>query len=81
MKYQIGDIVHVRDDLKFGYSYGDYKVTYDMLKLAGKDAVITGIHFGGSYVLNNLISKPWFTDEMLSEYQDVQVEVNVEEYL
>jgi hypothetical protein len=43
MKYEIGDIVKVREDLKVGKDNGDVYVTVDMAEFAGKLVTIDSI--------------------------------------
>ena len=44
MKYKVGDIVKVREDLKAGQDYGSLCVCYPMVKLAGELVTISSVN-------------------------------------
>ena len=54
MKYQIGDIVKVRDDLQVGEVYGECEVTGGMLKYRGTINVIDNIYSDEHYILKSM---------------------------
>ena len=68
MKYEIGDKVRVRKDLKPGNEYGEMQYVSSMDKLKGEECVITYID-GRDYQINN--SPYWWTDEMLEPVDDL----------
>lgn len=68
MKYEIGDKVRVRKDLKPGNEYDEMQYVSSMDKLKGEECVITYID-GRDYQINN--SPYWWTDEMLEPVDDL----------
>ena len=54
MKYEIGDIVKVRDGLQVGEKYGNCEVLEGMLEYRGKMYVIVDIDFDGDYSLKSI---------------------------
>lgn len=67
MKYKIGDVVKVRDDLENGKFYGNDSIVPNMLFLSGKTTKIVGIQpLTGNLKLEGC-EYYWFTPEMLDE--------------
>ena len=66
MKYNIGDIVLIRKDLKVGFMYGVYILESGMWKHAKDNAFCGRIieDLGNSYRLY-ISERPYFTDEMI----------------
>ena len=54
MKYEIGDIVKVKDGLQVGEKYGNCEVLEGMLEYRGKMYVIVDIDFDGDYSLKSI---------------------------
>ena len=75
MKYEVGDIVRVRKDLKAGNDNGKLYVTSNMAELAGK--LVTIFDIDGDYyhiVENDFLWKDDFfedKDEEDDEYEDI----------
>ena len=53
MKYKIGDVVEIRDDLKKGEKYGYCDVNEHMLKFRGTTDTIENIDEDGDFYLSN----------------------------
>jgi hypothetical protein len=61
-KYQIGDTVKIRTDLKAGKRYGSDTFTFSMLEMLGKTTTIKNILYNGNYEIKG---NSWsWTDEM-----------------
>lgn len=72
MKFKVGDIVKIRDDLTTTGNYGSFNVVESMLKYKGKTAtIIRVINVGSFYDLD--IDDGWsaWTDEMLEPVEYV----------
>ena len=68
-KYNVGDIVRVRDDLNTGCYYGANSVVADMLQYCGQEAKI--IEVADEFYKINLDNEDWFwTDEMFKDCVD-----------
>lgn len=46
MKYKVGDIVKIRDDLIVGEKYGGFTFFSGMMELVGRPVTISSIHNG-----------------------------------
>ena len=66
MKYNIGDVVLIRKDLKVGFMYGGFILESGMWKRAKDNAFCGRIieDLGDSYQLDISV-RPYFTDEMI----------------
>lgn len=53
MKYKIGDVVRIKEDLVEGEKYGECNVDKDMLKFRGATTTIEGIDEDGDFYLVN----------------------------
>lgn len=77
MKYEVGDIVKVREDLKAGNDNGKLFVTSDMAELAGKLVTIYDIDGDYYHIVENdfLWTDDFFEDkeneEKSDEYKDI----------
>ena len=75
MKYEVGDIVRVRKDLKAGNDNGKLFVTSDMAELAGKLVTIYDIDGDYYHIVENdfLWTDDFFEDkdEEDDEYEDI----------
>ncbi len=66
-KYEVGDTVYIRDDLKLGENYGGRITTTHMLRHCGKKAVITR-HIYGCGFLTDIDKKGYvWTSEMFMQ--------------
>ena len=70
LKYNVGDRVIVRKDLRYDETYGEWNVTQDMAELAGKEVTIEAVDddpfYGQHYKVDKSI---WgWTDEMFSGF-------------
>lgn len=64
LRYKVGDIVRVREGLERHKSYGNYYVTTEMAKLAGRKVTIESV-FPDSYLTKESVY--YWTDEMFEE--------------
>ena len=64
LRYKVGNIVKVREDIKFNEVCGNYYVTSDMAKLAGHKVTIKSV-FPDSYLIKE--TGYYWTDEMFEE--------------
>lgn len=77
MKYEVGDIVRVRKDLKAGNDNGKLFVTSDMAELAGK--LVTIFEINGNYyriVENDFL----WTDDFFEDKDEEEKEEKSDEY-
>ena len=66
MKYKVGDIVKLRDDLEEGKYYGDYYCSYKMAQFRGEKVTIAGISEGRThYSIEEDCRLHYWTDEMI----------------
>lgn len=78
MKYKIGDIVKIKENLKVDEYYGDETFVYDMRGYRGRQAKITHIYTHG-YDLDIDDGKWFWTDDMLEPVSYKKYEVTVAE--
>lgn len=64
LRYRVGDIVRVREGLERHKSYGNYYVTTEMAKLAGRKVTIESV-LPDSYFIKE--TGCYWTDEMFKE--------------
>lgn len=81
MKYEVGDIVKVREDLKAGNDNGKLYVTSDMAELAGKLVTIYDIDGDYYHIVENdfLWTDDFFEDKENDEDCDVDKTIKEEE--
>ena len=87
MKYEIGDIVKVKDGLQVGEKYGNCEVLEGMLEYRGKMYVIIDIDFDGDYSLKSIANPKdtnyysWHKDmlELVELKDDLKELIHVEE--
>ena len=75
MRYNVGDVVIVRDDLSRYETYGEWVAIDDMEFMRGKHATIT-LCLGDSYCIKEFGC--YWTDEMFSGLAEPAVEVSVD---
>lgn len=81
MKYKIGDVVKIREDLQVGEKYGECEVVEDMLKYKGTTHIIKNIDFDGDYILKSMDNPadtnyyPWHKDML----EPVELKDNLKE--
>ena len=63
-RYNVGDIVKVKEDLKTNQIYGEYYVASDMLKFSGRKVTIQSVEYDSYRILE---SGFYWTDEMFEE--------------
>lgn len=63
-RYNVGDIVKVKEDLKMNEIYGEYYVASDMLKFSGRKVTIKSVEYDSYRILE---SGFYWTDEMFEE--------------
>lgn len=63
-RYNVGDIVKVKEDLKMNEIYGEYYIASDMLKLSGRKVTIQSVEYDSYRILE---SGFYWTDEMFEE--------------
>lgn len=63
-RYNVGDIVKVKEDLKMNQIYGEYYVASDMLKFCGRKVTIKSVEYDSYTILE---SGFYWTDEMFEE--------------
>ena len=64
MKYKVGDIVTIRQDLKLHKEYGNDSVAKNMLNFTGKKATITKIYPDRDYKIDIDDNTWYWTDQM-----------------
>lgn len=74
MKYKIGDVVKIRDDLQKGEKYGEYEVMEGMLEYKGTIGTIEYIDWDGDYYLAE-VNNPY------AWHKDMLEPVTIEDYL
>ena len=67
-KFEIGDRVKLRDDLKVGRDYGGITFLRDMKDLQGKELTIDRISRQGNYILKE--GRFYYSEEMLEKVND-----------
>lgn len=65
-KFNVGEVVKIRDDLIYDKGYGSFTCTIDRFNERGKKGVIAKISGKGNYFVNG----HWFTEEMLERVVD-----------
>lgn len=81
MKYKIGDVVEIRDDLKKGEKYGDCDVNERMLKFRGTTDTIENIDEDGDFYLAGKDNPyAWHKDmlELVTIKEDLKESANVD---
>lgn len=75
-KYNIGDKVRIKEDLKDNKSYGDIYCNYDMMNMGGEIVTINYVDCDGTYLLDEDEHKYWWSEEMFATYipEDTPVE-------
>lgn len=73
MKFKVGDLVRVRDDLVVGRKYGSDKFIYDMEQYKGKITTIIKVFSDGTYLIKYCDWWNW-ADEMLEK-------ANIDDYI
>ena len=63
-RYNVGDIVKVKEDLKMNQIYGEYYVASDMLKFSGRKVTIQSVEYDSYRILE---SGFYWTDERFEE--------------
>lgn len=79
MKYKIGDVVKIRDDLQKGEKYGEYEVMEGMLEYKGTMHIINNIDFDGGYTLKSIDNTN--NTSYYSWHEDMLEPVTIENYL
>jgi len=83
LKYKVGDAVTIRRDLAMDVFYGcsptdSIGVSDEMIKQAGKEAMIIKIVIGSSGYYRyhiDLVGENWYwTDEMFEEHKKIDIE-------
>ena len=67
-KFEIGDRVKLRDDLKVGRDYGGITFLRDMKDLQGKELIIDNISRQGNYILKE--GRFYYSEKMLEKVND-----------
>ena len=78
MKYEVGDIVKVREDLRAGKDFGNLCVCYPMVKFAGKLVTISSVNNDNDYHIEEDDSEYYWIDEF---FEDEDEEYNVDKII
>lgn len=79
MKYKVGDIVKVREDLKEGNGIGNTFVNSSMVELAGKLVTISSVNDDEDYFIEEDDQTYYWIDDFFEDNEDCNIKKEEEE--